>query len=598
MERIHNSKYRFIPGLPKLYWFFYRHPLNLFGLIFGLVPGTIGVVMHIFIGYIIDGFSTPNASAIITKYSIYLFLYAAMNSLASMLSMIFWIRTSSSIRVKSQKLLFKHFVQSDVSFFDTHSIGQLLNLLGDDSNKISRVFSTIKVHQLRGIGQVVTTFITITSADWRMGIIQVFGLGVVAFISQQLRGAASKYNRPRALASGKMLTVASEMITNYHIISAYNSQQYAIEKFSQAADNNFYLTSQNMFYNQMANPLIEFVARIMMNIYLNISPYSVLNGTATAGTVLATIRAIYISSFGLNNSLGFSDEENRGRDSAERVFEYIETQVSYDLESGIELENFSGKIEFKDVSFQYPTRNNKVLENVSFIIEAGYISALVGASGSGKSTVAQLLMRFYDVDSGEILFDDVNIKRLNPRWIHRILGYVQQDPSLFEMSVKNNILFSKIEATDEEIKAATLVSHSFDFIMQLPDQFEENIGEGGSKLSGGQRQRIAIARAILKNPVFLIIDEATSALDSENEKLIQDALNSVMENRTSLVIAHRLNTIRHAHKIFVFQKGSLIETGTHEELYSLGGTYFHLVQRQLYSGVPISMSLDFEHPSM
>jgi ABC-type multidrug transport system fused ATPase/permease subunit len=238
---------------------------------------------------------------------------------------------------------------------------------------------------------------------------------------------------------------------------------------------------------------------------------------------------------------------------------------------------------------------------VSFVVEAGEISAFVGHSGSGKSTLVQLLLRFYDPDQGEILFDDVPIRYLNPRWIHQVIGVVQQDPQLFSMSIRDNISYAiGRAATEESIVSAATTAYAADFIARMDNGYDSMVAEGGQNLSGGQRQRIAIARAILRNPTILITDEATSALDAASEKEVQRALDAVMHGRTSLIIAHRLGTIRSARMVYVFDAGELVESGTHEELLAQQKHYARLVSRQLASEMGYSTSeerLDLERVS-
>lgn len=222
-----------------------------------------------------------------------------------------------------------------------------------------------------------------------------------------------------------------------------------------------------------------------------------------------------------------------------------------------------------------------VLKDVSFRIDPGQIVAFVGHSGCGKSTIVQLLLRFYEINSGHILLDDVEITELNMRWIHRVIGVVQQDPVLFSISVGNNIKYSNPDTPDNLMVEVSQKALSHNFIMNLPNQYDENIGESGNQLSGGQKQRIAISRAILTNPTILITDEATSALDSASEQFVQQSLDQVMKGRTSIVIAHRLGTIRNANIIYVLDQGCLVESGTHEALFELNGAYKSLIQKQL-----------------
>jgi subfamily B ATP-binding cassette protein MsbA len=270
----------------------------------------------------------------------------------------------------------------------------------------------------------------------------------------------------------------------------------------------------------------------------------------------------------------------RGLVAGERILSIIDTQpLIRDRADAMKLREFKNEIVFRNVSFSY--EKDTVLDNVNLTIPKGKTVALVGPSGSGKSTLADLLPRFYDPASGEILIDGTDIKNCTLHSIRDLMGIVTQESILFNDTIFNNIAFNKVNPTMEEVVEAAKIANAHEFIIQTPDGYNTLIGDRGSKLSGGQRQRLSIARAVLKNPPILIMDEATSALDTESEKLVQDALTKLMENRTSLVIAHRLSTIQHADEIIVMQKGKIVERGTHEQLSMNGGLYSKLNQMQV-----------------
>jgi ABC-type multidrug transport system fused ATPase/permease subunit len=280
--------------------------------------------------------------------------------------------------------------------------------------------------------------------------------------------------------------------------------------------------------------------------------------------------------------------ENNAISGGTRILKLSKYQPLIPFEGGEIIEHFRGEIEFQNVSFRYPSRDIYVLKNVSFKVRPGQIAALVGHSGSGKSTCVQLIERFYDVTDGFILFDGRDIRTLDPRWLHQKIGLVAQDPVLFHTTVRTNIMYGTWNASEEDVIAAAKSANIADFIETLPRKYDEMVGEKGSSLSGGQKQRIVIARAILKDPAILVTDEATSALDAESEKKVQLGLERVMENRTAVIVAHRLSTIRNAHVIYVFDDGEIKEFGTHDELVARKAYYYNLVSRQLESEPPDS----------
>jgi ABC-type multidrug transport system fused ATPase/permease subunit len=304
-------------------------------------------------------------------------------------------------------------------------------------------------------------------------------------------------------------------------------------------------------------------------------------GTLSAATFITFLYAFYNVIEPAKSLSGAFYNIRKGMGALERVEELLHAPVTIsDHPEAREVHAFKKGFELKEVSFRYPNADRWALHNVSFSIPKGKLVALVGASGSGKSTIADLIPRFHDLTYGAILLDGVDIRELRTRDVRQLLGIVSQEAILFNDTVRNNIVFSSGITDPQAIEAAAKAANAHDFITALPQGYDTNIGDRGSKLSGGQRQRITIARALLKNPPFLILDEATSALDSESEQLVQSALEHLLNNRTALVIAHRLSTVQHADEIIVLDQGSIVERGTHEELLQQEGVYKKLVELQ------------------
>ena len=332
----------------------------------------------------------------------------------------------------------------------------------------------------------------------------------------------------------------------------------------------------------MASPVSEFMGIMVIAILLWFGGHMVLVEKTLLGAqfiaymglaynILTPAKAISKASYDIK----------RGNAAAERVLEILEQENPIENNAkAIKKDTFEDKISIQNINFRYEEEN--VLKNFSLEVPKGKTIALVGQSGSGKSTIANLLTRFYDVQEGSVKIDNINIKDYDLHSLRGLMGLVTQDSILFNDTIKNNILLGKLNATDDEIIAALKVANAYEFVKDLPNGIETNIGDSGNKLSGGQKQRLSIARAVLKNPPIMILDEATSALDTESERLVQQALENMMQNRTSVVIAHRLSTIQKADMIVVMQKGEIVEQGTHDSLLALNGTYSKLVMMQSF----------------
>jgi len=348
-------------------------------------------------------------------------------------------------------------------------------------------------------------------------------------------------------------------------------------------NNDVLLTTKNKigYRRDMASPLSELLGVMIFAAILYFGGQLVLNEKfGLTGSLLITYLGVFYNMINPTKTLSTSFSNMRkGSAAIERIEEVLKTpNIIDDNEAGKKLTSFNNSIELRNVSFAYDGVD--VLKTINLKIEKGKTIALVGSSGAGKSTLADLVPRFHDVSSGELLIDGVNIKDYSLKSVRSQISIVTQEPILFNDTIDNNIRLGKQDASEEDIKEAAKVANAYDFITKKENSFRTNIGDRGSKLSGGERQRLTIARAVVKNPPILILDEATSSLDTESERLVQDAINNMMQNRTSIVIAHRLSTIRHADEIIVLQKGEIVERGNHDELMQKQGYYWKLVQMQ------------------
>lgn len=399
---------------------------------------------------------------------------------------------------------------------------------------------------------------------------------IISWIGKSLKKKSDKVQKEQ----GEFLSVVEETIGGLRVIKAFNSESKFYNTFAASTERFFQFSNKLLNRQNLASPSGEFLGILTIGVLLwfggkmvlidkTLDAPSFIAYMGLAYGVLTPAKAISKASFGLK----------KGNAAAERVLEILETENPItEPENAIDKTSFEQGITLENISFKY--EDEYVLKKFDLHVPKGHSVALVGQSGSGKSTIANLVTRFYDVNEGEIKIDGSNIKDLTKKSLRNLMGLVTQDSILFNDTVKNNIGLGKENASEEEIIEAAKIANAHEFIAELPNGYDTNIGDSGNKLSGGQKQRLSIARAVLKNPPIMILDEATSALDTESERLVQDALEKMMRNRTSIVIAHRLSTIQNANIIVVLLKGEIVEQGSHEELLAKNGTYKKLVEMQ------------------
>ena len=573
---------KYLPFVPKMYWFFYRKPAYFLLFIPTFMSGWITVISNLMMANIIDAINKPDALSLIKKYAFINFIASVMASICNFVDQYGWIQIGSLIGIKVKRVLFKALMTKDIEFFDNHPFGDILTVLNEDCRRVEMSFSSTKTMQIRVVGQLFSNLLVSFGIDWRLSAFSLFSTFMISLIVKMLREAARIQLRLARKADGKSLTIADEDISNVRTVFAFNRQKLEIERYHDEVDLQCRLSANARILFNISFSLGNLLDNGTVCVVLNIGAFFILKGDLTTGTLFALSRSVFTIGSQLSNLLSTLDLEQRALESADKIFEIVDEPNSVPYNEGIIIPDFHGSIELQNVWFKYPTRNAWVLKDVSLKIEAGQIAAIVGHSGSGKSTIVQILERYYDCTNGKVLLDGVDITELDPRWLHTVISVVQQEPILFAMSVRDNIIYGlESEPSEESINRVLELSQSSKFVSKLPMKVDTLIGEKGSSLSGGQRQRIAIARAIIRDPIILLTDEATSALDSQSERKVQIALDGIMQDRTSIIIAHRLGTIKAAQIIYVLESGELVEKGTHDELIEKRGYYYTLVQRQL-----------------
>ena len=476
--------------------------------------------------------------------------------------------------------LYEKILHLPIGFFTEKKKGDVISRMTNDVGEVeASVIGTLE-GWVRDPLTIVITLITLLIISIPLTLFVLICIPVVGFVIGRITRSLKKQSQDVAIHYAESVSILDETLTGLRVIKAFNSEVLLKNRFF--ANNETLLTVKNKigYRRDLASPMSEFLGVIIFTLILYFGGVLVLSSKLLTGSLLLTYLGVFYNLINPTKTLSTSFSNMRkGAAAIDRIEEILKTKNTIDdNENGKKLETFHHGIELKNVFFSYDGVD--VLKHINLKIEKGKTIALVGSSGAGKSTLVDLIPRFHDVSSGELLIDGVNIKDYSLKSVRDQISIVTQEPILFNDSIANNIRIGKQTASPNEIEEAAKVANAYNFIIKKEKGLETNIGDRGSKLSGGERQRLTIARAVVKNPPILILDEATSSLDTESERLVQDAIYNMMQNRTSIVIAHRLSTIRHADEIIVLQKGEIVERGNHDELMKKEGYYYRLVQMQ------------------
>lgn len=484
--------------------------------------------------------------------------------------------------------MFDKIISLPISYYSEKRKGDMMARMLGDVNEVRNSFFNILELVIKEPMTIVFTIGAMIVISFKLTLFVFVFIPISGFIISKI-GKSLKAKSKRAQdENGYLISVVEETLGGLKVVKSYNAEGSFTNKFNSSIQRLYRLTNSIGRKNNLSSPMSEFMGIVVIAILLWYGGNMVLVETFADGSPLLE-GSKFIAYMGLAYNIltpakaisKASYQVKSGLAAAERVFDVLEVENTItDKENAVVKNSFEDSITIENINFKYEEEN--VLKNFSLEVPKGKTVALVGQSGSGKSTIANLLTRFYDVQEGSVKIDGIDIKDMTLESLRHLMGLVTQDSILFNDTIKNNILLGKQDATDEEIIAALKIANAYEFVKDLPNGIETNIGDAGGKLSGGQKQRLSIARAVLKNPPIMILDEATSALDTESEKFVQVALENMMQNRTSIVIAHRLSTIQKADKIVVMQKGEIVEQGTHDELLALNGTYSKLVMMQSF----------------
>ena len=488
------------------------------------------------------------------------------------------MRTTTLQRMRNQ--MFDNIIGMNVGYFTEQRKGDIISRITSDVMAVQFCITNTLQVAFREPFLIIGYLVLMLNVSWELALFAVFFLPVVGLliggIVKRLRHPASRVQEQL----GDMVSVLDESLSGIKIIKTYTASEYIRTKFHQINAELSRLMLWMARRQQLASPMSEFLGITAVAVVLVFGGSLVTKGSMSAAGFIAFIAAFSQITRPVRAFIDQFANINQGVAAGERIFEIIDARSQIeDSSDAVEFDGLKEKIEFKNICFSYDS-SREILHNISFTIKKGQTVALVGASGGGKSTLSELMPRFYDPDKGEIFIDGKSIKSFSQDSLRRRISLVSQETILFNDTIKSNIALGKQGATDSEITEAAKIANAHDFIVNTAEGYNTNIGDRGAKLSGGQRQRLSIARAVLKNPEFLILDEATSALDTESEQLVQQALTRMLQGRTSVVIAHRLSTIHHADKIIVIDEGRIAEQGTHDELIARGGIYAKLIEMQ------------------
>lgn len=479
-----------------------------------------------------------------------------------------------------RSVLFRKFQRMPLSYYDKQQTGTVMSYITNDVAVMQSAIVDNLIELVTEGSILIGSLAMMIYLDWKLSLLTLMTIPLVGFA---MKIFGRKLKRSSTVIQERVAEITSllqESISAIRVVKSFVRESYEIKRFEEQNWRNFQAAMKNVKLSSLLTPTVEFLAAIAVTFIVWFGGYEVVNEVITAGELVAFLTyAVNLANPVKRLSRVYAAIQ-KAMAAADRVFAVMDLDEKItDVPGAKPLPPIKGKVEFKDITFSYK-EGQPALQHISLKAEPGQMIALVGPSGSGKSTIANLIPRFYDVDSGVITIDDHDIRQVTADSLREQIGLVPQETMLFSTSVMENIRYGRLEATDEEVIEAAEAANAEEFIKELPEGYDTKLGERGLNLSGGQRQRLAIARAILKNPRVLILDEATSALDTESEKIVQDALDNLMVGRTSFVIAHRLSTIFNADQIFVVENGHLREHGTHEELLAAGGLYSNLYNIQ------------------
>lgn len=557
-------------------------------LLIGVVKFAIPLLIPLLMKYVIDGIlgashlnPEQKTRQLLTTMGIMFGLFLVLRPPIEYYRQYFAQWTASKILFDIRERLFSHIQKLSFKFYSNTRSGEIISRVINDVEQTKEFVITGLMNLWLDLTTVFIAIVIMISLDVPLTLVSLIVFPLYMFSVRYFFGHLRKLTRERSQALAGVQSYLHERVGGMSVIKSFAIEDHESKNFNETNTNFLNKALTHTSWNAKAHAVVNTITDLAPLIVLSFAGYQVINAGLSIGTLVAFMGYVERLYNPLRRLVNSSTTLTQAIASMDRVFELVDEKYDIDdAKDAIELRDVKGNIKIEQVTFAYDEKEAPVLKEIDLNIQAGETIALVGMSGGGKSSLVSLIPRFYDVSSGQILLDDVDIRKLKVRSLRKQIGMVLQDSILFSESVKANILLGNPGATDEEVYAAAKAANAHEFIMQLPNGYDTTVGERGVKLSGGQKQRISIARVFLKNPSILIFDEATSALDLESEALIQEAMAKLSANRTTIIIAHRLSTITHADRIVLMDHGEIAEVGSHAELMEMKGHYYDLFQVQ------------------
>lgn len=570
--------------LKRLWDFFKNEKKQLFiTFLLIIISGLLGLLVPFFIGKAIDAIFPGKSLVEFEKLKVIVLLLLSIYILDNMLTFLqeyMVAGIAQRVVFTLREKLFGKLQSLPIIFFDIHTHGEIMSRLSNDIDNVSTTISQSTVQFMASIVNILGSLVMMIYLSPLMTVASMITVPMVYFLTRFIAKKTKLLFREQQKTLGKLNGHIEESIAGIHVVKAFNNEEKVINEFKVQNDILRNVGVKAQIWSGFIMPLMNVINNFGFGVIAIFGGSLAVKGIISVGVIASFISYSKQFTRPLNELANTFNTLQSGIAGAERVFEILdEAEERKDSDNAIVIDNIKGEVEFKDVTFEY-TKGEPVLKDISFKVASGTNIALVGPTGAGKTTIVNLLTGFYEIDKGEILIDGINIKDYKKNSLRKIFGMVLQDTYLFSGTIKENIKYGNLEATDEDIIRAATLAMADDFINKLPQGYDTFLNEGGTNLSQGQKQLLAISRAILANPSILILDEATSSVDTRTELKIQEAMVKLMKNRTTFIIAHRLSTIKDADIIMVIDHGKIVEKGSHEELLEKQGHYYNLHRSQ------------------